>query len=290
MQLNTQIPIYYHIPKCGGTYILNLYEYLSRQYRNHNILYDKQNFTSTKLRVSLNNNKFVDIVTIVKKQDLLEFGFKSNYTSNNFEDVYYEVLSIKELYNFVNKYNVKITSIFIQPTGDGNMLESRNEVDKFVSCIEQKPRYFVIIRDVFDRLYSQYCYLKSEISSHENTRQSVANYNDFEDFLINAENYTNMITGHIAYNLVLDDNSFDKVKEFFSNFTIGTMESIHKTAMDIWNDCHDLPKRLSRNNFYRNANKDKKNISINDISDKAKKQFLLKTKWDRKLYAYLSQK
>ena len=113
MQLNTQIPIYYHIPKCGGTYILNLYEYLSRQYRNHNILYDKQNFTSTKLRVSLNNNKFVDIVTIVKKQDLLEFGFKSNYTSNNFEDVYYEVLSIKELYNFVNKYNVKITSIFI---------------------------------------------------------------------------------------------------------------------------------------------------------------------------------
>ena len=283
MQLKTQIPIHYHIPKCGGTYIIQLYRYLSRQYRYHNILYDNQTFIDTKLRVSLKNNKLVDIITIVKKQDLLESGFR-------FKDNHYEVLSIKELYNFVNKYDVKITSIFIQPTGDGNMLESRNTVDEFLSYIEQKPAYFVIIRDVFDRLYSQYCYLKSEISSHEKSRQSVANYNDFEDFLINAENYTNMITRHIAYNLVLDDNSFDKVKEFFGNFTIGTMESIHKTAIDIWNDCHDLPKTLSRNDFYRNANKDKKNISINDISDKAKEQFLLKTKWDRKLYAYLSQK
>ena len=90
---------------------------------------------------------------------------------------------------------------------------------------------------------------------------------------------------------ILDENSFSMVKEFFSNFIIGKMDNIHETAINIWEKCYGWSIDYKDNGLFdKNENTNKKKLLIEDISQEAREQFLQKTEWDRKLYAYLSQK
>ncbi len=279
-----KIPVYYHIPKCGGTYILYLYKHLNiqneKKYRESLGTWTTAEICR-KAEVYLNETRYIEITGIIEIQDLLELNCELESYSN--------IFSIKKLYKLVDENKIKITSIFIQPTGDGNMMDSRNEVDKLISRINKQPVYFTTIRDVFDRLYSEYSYLNNQISSHEPFRENLQNYKNFEDFLIRSNDYDNIITRQIAYNLPLDDDSFKIVKDFFKNFTIETMQNLQETAIDIWQQCYGWAADCTGESFFKNENKNKKEIKIQDISDQAREHFLSKTEWDRKLYAYLSQ-
>jgi hypothetical protein len=168
------------------------------------------------------------------------------------------------------------------------MLDSRAKIDKLIKHMGKDPSYFIIIRDIFDRLHSEYSYLTSETGKHEPYAKICRNYKNFEDFLIRYD-YDNVITRQIAYNLPLDDDSFKIVEDFFKNFTVGAMHNLQETAMDIWRKCYGWLADCSNESFFKNENKNKQETKIQDISAQAKEQFLLKTKWDRKLYAYLSQ-
>lgn len=279
---NDKIPVYYHIPKCGGTYILYLYQHLNKENEKK---YHKQNWNNyicRKINVYLDSSRYFEATGVIELEDLLMLNSNLESYSNTF--------SIEQLYELINKNKIKITSVFIQPTGDGNMLDSRMQADKLISHMNKQPAYFAIIRDVFERLHSEYSYLTNNISDHEPTKESYENYNSFQDFLINSDTYDNQITRHIAYNLELNDKSFNSVKLFFDDFTIGSMNNIYKTAKSIWKSCYGWLDDCEDQSFYKNENKYKSKITMNDISDQAKEQFKTKTEWDRKLYEYLSQK
>ena len=234
-----------------------------------------------KIDVYINKTRYIEITAITEIEDLKNL--------NSSPANHHNILTIDRLYYLIDKSTIKITSIFLQPTGDGNMLDSRKIVDKLVEHIGSQPVYFTIIRDIFDRLYSEYSYLNNDMSSHEPFRNSVSNYQNFEDFLIKSESYSNIITKHIAYNMSLNEDSFRLVTDFFKEFTIGTMQNIQEVATAVWTQCYGWCADCTNQSFFKNENTKKENITILDISDQAQKQFLLKTEWDRKLYAYLSQ-
>lgn len=279
-----KIPVYYHIPKCGGTYISSLYEDLNVKLARKETNKFKQfnNKICRKAIVHIQKNRFIVIYCIVQIQDLLKINCDI--------DSYYNNFSIEELLNLLDQNKIKITSIFIKPTGDGNLLDSRWEVDKLLKYIKKEAVYFTIVRDIFDRLYSEYSYLTNKISKHEKTHNSYIQYSSFEKFLIEYTDYSNIICSHISFGNILDENSFTTIKEFFNNFIIGSMDSIHETAIKVWEKCYGWSARYDNDSLFdKNENTSKKNISIDNISPEAREQFLLKTEWDRKLYAYLSQ-
>lgn len=283
---NEFIPVYYHMSKCGGTYILYLYFYLNKE-NEKRIRKPSGNWTNNqicrKINVYFNEKRYIEITGIIEIQDLLKLNCNLESHSNNF--------SIKKLYELIDNQKIKITSIFIQPTGDGNMSESRKEVDKLLAYINKKPVYFTIIRDVFQRIYSEYAYLVDDMSNHEPTHEYYRLYHDFEQFLIQSNRYDNQISRQIAYNIPLDNNSFENIKRFFDDFTIGNMHNIKEIAIKIWEKCYGWAATCDDDNlFYRNKNTNKKKMLIENISTEDREQFLIKTEWDRKLYHYLLKK
>lgn len=279
-----KIPVYYHIPKCGGTYISSLYEDLNAKLsrRERDITKRFNNRVCRKAIVNIHKDRIIVIYCVIQMRDLLKINCDI--------DSYYNNFSIEELLNLLDQNKVKITSIFIKPTGDGNLLDSRREVDKLLQHIKKEPVYFTIIRDVFDRVYSEYSYLINKISIHEKTHNSYSQYSSFENFLIESEDYSNIICSHISFGNILDENSFSMVKEFFNNFIIGKMDNIYETAINIWEKCYGWSISYKDNGLFdKNENTNKKKLLIEDISQEAREQFLQKTEWDRKLYDYLSQ-
>lgn len=279
-----KLPIYYHIPKCGGTYILALYQYLNKE-NEKRIRKPSGNWNNNqicrRINIYLDNKRYLGATGIIEIEDLLKLNCKLESHSNTF--------SIKELYKLIDNKKIKITSIFIEPTGDGNMSESRKEIDKLLAYINKKPVYFTIIRDVFQRIYSEYAYLSSAISQHEPSFNAYAEYENFEEFLIKCNTYNNLICRQIIPGVLLDDKSFEQVKSFFDDFTISTMQNIKLTAIKVWQECYGWSANDNNDNLFpRNKNINKKKLSIEDISKEAREQFLIKTEWDRKLYAYLS--
>jgi hypothetical protein len=279
-----KLPIYYHIPKCGGTYIFALYQYLNKE-NEKKIRKPSGNWNNNqicrRINIYLDNKRYLGATGIIEIEDLLKLNCKLESHSNAF--------SIKELYNLIDNKKIKITSIFIEPTGDGNMSESRKEVDKLLAYINKKPVYFTIIRDVFQRIYSEYAYLVDDMSNHEPTHEYYRLYHDFEQFLIQSNRYDNQTSRQIAYNISLDNNSFENIKRFFDDFIILTMQNIKEAAIKVWQECYGWSANCDNDNLFpRNKNINKKKLSIEDISKEAREQFLIKTEWDRKLYAYLS--
>lgn len=266
MEQSHKIPVFYHIPKCGGTYILSLYLHLNRENQKKK---RKPSENRRKINVYLNEKRYIEITGVLESH------------SNTF--------SIKELYKLIDNKKIKITSIFIQPTGDGDMGDSRKQVDELLSYINKKPVYFTVIRDVFQRLYSEYAYLSSTMSQHEPSFNKYAEYESFEEFLIKCNTYNNSICKQIMPDVTLDDKSFEQLKSFFDDFTIATMQNIKLTAIKVWKQCYGWTAEYKNKKLLTNKNKNKQKINIQDISDQAREQFLSKTEWDRKLYAYLSQ-
>jgi hypothetical protein len=276
MFVSSKIPVYYHIPKCGGTYILYLYQYLNKENEKKYCKQNWNNYVCRKINVYLNPFRYLEMTAVIE----LDYLSKINSNLESYSDTF----SIEQLYKLIDENKIKITSMFIQPTGDGNMLDSKNQVDKLLSHMNKQPEYFTITRDVFERLYSEYSYLTNSISDHEPTKEIYKNYISFEDFLINSNTYNNQITRHIAYNLELNEKSFSSIRLFFDNFTIGTMNNIHKTATSIWKICYGWAADCTDQSFYKNENKNKLKIKV---SPQAEEQFKIKTEWDRKLYDYL---
>jgi hypothetical protein len=276
-----QIPVYYHIPKCGGTYILSLYSYLNKENERKIRKRLDTNCICRLIDVYLNETRYIQMTGIMEIKDLMSLN--CNIESYN------NIFSLDQLYQIIDEDQIKITSIFIQPTGDGNMLDSRNQVDKIISYINKQPIYFTIIRDIFQRLYSEYSYLTSSAADHEPSNNLYKSYANFEDFLIKSNNYDNIITKQVAYNMPLDNTAFKMVENFFSNFVIGTMQSLEATATNVWKQCYGWAANGENETFLKNENRNKLKINIDNISYQAKQQFLSNTQWDRKLYAYLSQ-
>lgn len=288
MDLNnykSKIPVYYHIPKCGGTYILQLYSYLNRKDEKNKKklpLKHGEDYICRLIDVYLNDSRYIQVIGIIAIDDLLKLDCKL--------ESYQNILSIDHLYDLIDQNKIKLKSIFLQPTGDGNMLDSKHEVDRLLVYINKRPVYFTIIRDVFQRIYSEYYYLINHNAKHEPLHKLYQQYDSFENFLIHSNYYENQVTKHIVYNLPLNDTSFKKAQEFFDGFIFGDMKNLQNVATNVWIQCYGWADDCSRESFFKNENVNKKPLTLNTMSDEAIKQFLLKTKWDRKLYAYLAQK
>jgi hypothetical protein len=184
---------------------------------------------------------------------------------------------------------LSIYAICVEPTGDTNLKDSFDKVCLFLktSNIDFVP--FTIFRNVFDRHYSEYMYLNSNISKHEKSHGTHAGmtFDEYIQSVIFPYNYMCQTVQKQP-----SKKHMEYIIDFFKTFKVLDMSNITNNLFDILNDCHgnklDYVSVFSENNINANKNIYDK-ITIDDLSEKSQEVFLFKTSLDRKLYnAYIS--
>jgi len=151
-----KIPVYYHIPKCGGTYVITKCREILRFHNNG----------LSAIRIQDKENNQTIVRCFVKKNIELDIDIYNDYDCllkhvNNILFITIEASGIKLRDNILN--NIK------------NTYE------------------FMTIRDPFDRIQSMYNYITSEASKHEPSHGSIKD-KKFEEYMENPNYEKNWIS------------------------------------------------------------------------------------------------
>jgi len=276
-----KIPVFYHIPKNAGTYIIshciNTFLYYRRNFTSWNSLYDSTNVSTIKT-INLTNenliiariivgdpNLFIDKnLNIFNKDSKHEFNLEYNKLNTNL---------IKSLFIF---------SIIIESNGFGNHDNILNPFD----CYDLKK--IIILREPFSRLQSLFLYIKSDNSKHELDRKEI-NVDSFEEYinshyLEDSWLIRNLI--NVSNDVCLNEEHFKEVCNILKTFDVYDIKNVNKCIKDAYMLCYNLnmdDEMITRDTLRKNENNYKK-IKFEELSSDTQKIFIERTYWDNKIY------
>ena len=273
--MNNLIPIYYHVPKCGGTYFYHMMSKMSEE-------------INPKESHCIHVHDDVDIVfRIIILDDKLRktksYPFLKRFTNRIFDT------SLDNLDKIFNNFNKNILLIVICSRGFNKSSLIFKELDKY----NLSPKSYMTIRNTFERFKSLYNYLLSDNSEHEKIDKELRNMS-FEN-LIKIE--PNWITSRIlGINRKLIYNDYLLAIDILEKFYIRDLKSIDDIIKDIYTHIYNIDNKtiiqlISK--FYPGSKKNesikKHNTNFQNLSKQAKLQFLNNNRFDIALYAYFTQ-
>ena len=275
------IPIYYHIPKCGGTYIYTILSSIIRKSTKNNIVFidiRKSNKNNTpivfRLILTMSHNEMLDLNPKVffKNKEKEQRG-QYRYSSNiSLIDEIFNTILFKDYVKFImiSSAGFKIADILY------------NQLDKHVV----KYKQYMTIRDVYDKAMSMYHYLSSINSKHEIEHWSQKK--DINKF-VSIEQNNWLVENILNLKNPADYNSFMRCVNLLNNFFIRDISNINDILTDICLSIGLDIKDMSYKEYSYSRNKtiyDKP--KFNDFSNKVRIKFLNSTRWDREIYAYFT--
>lgn len=259
------IPIYYHIPKCGGTYFM------------------------TKLKSAIRQKYQCPIVSIVDNNDYIYARF---LTANN------EYINGEE--NQLNKLDLDfflsdnftvfkdILVFIIEPQGfriADNILNKFNNI-----AIEE----YSTIRHPYTRIQSLFNYLNSDVSKHEATHVKFKNQNikSFSDYIHHPFFEDCWIDKQILGRPINNNNEFVYVLNKLSKIVFFETKDIDQLIIKIIKqNLHDLNLSLDIDKLYGYKNStDTQKIPFRMLNKDTQELFLQKCYWDIKIYQQLIRK
>jgi hypothetical protein len=143
-----------------------------------------------------------------------------------------------------------------------------SKIEKDVSClisnlpIEVPIKQYCCFRNPADRILSLYNYIKSPLSSHENTHNAFQS-ETFKDFVMN-ECKDNWLVRQLAnfQDEKIKAKNFDKALEILKSFEVYKFESIERLTKKCLYECHNINRNRIQNNF---TIFNKKNPSANKV-------------------------
>lgn len=260
---NKNIPLFYHVPRCAGTYILQIIYELVRIY-----MYSQ----------SSNNHR---IIFNIKKDNYLCFriiGFSDRIDKDHY--------NVSLEYENINKLkNLNIFAIFVEARGFALQNQFLEKFDKF------NFKSFMPLRDPYERTRSLYYYLNSDKSNHEPTHGRFKTL-DFQNYLASDYISSNWLTVNmlnLPENSIITEKEYQSMIKILDNITLYPFEDL-KTVIDkIFLECWGVsssqihPQALKIFDKYKNIS-NQNMISLSEIPEDIKNRFLSKMYWDYKLY------
>lgn len=243
-----RIPVFYHIPKCGGTYVTTKCREILRQHHK-----GIGNFI-------IQNDKGLIARIMLKKQQQL--GKK------HIKDFSIDLLESEILFVVILAHGIRLHEEILEKL-------QLNNTYKFVS-----------LRNIYDRVQSLYNYVRSDESKHEKSHMFIKE-ETLEDYILSNHFELNWITTQFSANKNnnVDESDYTKAYGLIKSLNLTDLKKVDLLIEDCFKNCYkeiDI-NILNQDRIHRNHCKTNK-IQFEDLSHDAQKIFLDKLRWDIKLY------
>ena len=253
------IPVYYHIPKCAGTYTQNLlYSYFENHYGKDLQLY------------SLRLNGFIIANVYLNR-------VKSSHNNFWFNVEYDDFLKHKHLINTVYAVIINVRGFSIHE-------EIKSHFPTSLS--------FTLLREPFDRQQSLFNYLSSDVSRREKTHGAYKS-KTLQEFLGSYEVedcWLIRVFLGLEPNQIITQQNFDATCQILDKMLINDFKDARSTVDTVLKRCYGYTSQdINTDKLYSNSNPIPK-LGRTDIDSKTLETFDNRTEWDRKLYnRYVNQ-
>jgi hypothetical protein len=261
------IPVFYHVPKCAGTFILNEQIKLMHQF-----LLKREKFPKIYQRQITIIDQDINYGHVLAQDPFNVFGAKRSLVE----------VTLKE---FQTK-SFKLEPFAMHLTSHG--IINKHRIFSNFDAIYVK---WTAIKHPFDISKSLYYYITSPQSIHEPTHGRFSNLNSFTEHILSEEFHSNSLNSCFNIRSVITENEYLNTKKQLIDCRVYDTKHIVNGLDYVFNLCHnittaDITEKV-QNIFVESNNNITKNMgneTYQELDVTTKQIFDEKSKWDLKIY------
>jgi len=289
MYSQNNLPIFLHIPKNCGTYILSC---MMSALRWTGIIngHDKQ-CSNEEWRLKFRrllvkeNNKIILTVFIYDNNEIHKTDSSFIKDTGN---VFVDSISLSNFLVILTLKKIQLFSVMIESEGMKYYRESL--IENISKILNRNLTYFTVLREPFSRAYSMYTYLQGDQSTHEPTHNAI-NSITFYDYLKSSQLEDSWLIRELVgidVTQELNEDMFVNACEVLDTFKITDVNNIDSLFNNIFKEVYDFEFiNIPDTHKFINSNKTDVTIKItfNLLNEELKQTFQERTKFDEMLYS-----
>lgn len=313
------LPVFHHIAKNAGTYVLSWAQMLCRRYHLMRGDNKQQCWTANRIRrvlIQLENGRQLTVIYYTptdltgSPDGILEFAdcrkpdgsidknilpnAQNSYIHSILEqgtDPQTNIISSEEFIQLCESKDVVPFCVIIDPMEPG-WIEARKCINLIIEKSERKHAlHFTVLRDPYKRAQSLFHYLTSDESSHEPTHDSIQAKN-FEDYIQSDEVEDSWFLRNLldmADDKVIEPYHLTLANEWLRYFRISDTSKVDNLINNVFHGAYgilqsDVEEWVLKNNIHKNSTPNKLKIKFEELDPTIQQKFLDRTYWDRKLW------
>ena len=285
-----KIPVFLHIPKNAGTYVLSITMKLFRFHSKKIGLNTEYNWNLNLRRLHVIENE-THIATFFVHDPKKIRNFKKSFIPHD-QDEYVNTITFDNLLNDLEHLNV--FSIIIEPSNLIHYFFTDNRYTSLFRTINKFPIYYTVLREPFDRSFSMFRYISGDMSKHEETHKKIKS-NSFTEYLKSSQLEDSWIIRRLNGMKDLDpitDTHYLKACSILDVFQIEDINNVNRIIDKVFFDCYQITQNIIPNydadvNMNKNVSKLKiKKILNNDVIS----IFNERTKFEQMIYKKYTQR
>jgi hypothetical protein len=280
-----KIPVFLHIPKNAGTYVLGwtmkLFRYYGISRGCNNVIDWNFNFR----RILLQYDGF-QIATVFAHD---AYNIRKNNKSF-IQHPTHEYCNIVDARSFLEELKNKRLDVFSIIIEDNGIKFLENSLYESICEFNNKcPLYYTLFRNPYDRAESLYNYLTSDKSLHEPTHNAIK-AKSFIEYLNSYELEDSWLIRkltQISNSDIIDERIFDKACSVLDVFNIRDIKYTDELFDNVFGECYGIDQSIvnsSDKDINKNSTVKKYKTSFDELDDITRDVFLERTRFDRKLY------
>jgi hypothetical protein len=279
-----KIPVFLHIPKNAGTYVLGWTMTLFRYYGIARDWNNKVNWNYGLRRILLqHDNEQIATLFVYDPYNVRE---SNQYFIQHPTDKYCNIVELQKFLEELKNKKLTLFSIIIEAAGVHLIKE--NLYEDICKHNNSHPLYYTIFRDPYNRALSMYHYITSTNSVHELTHNTIKS-KSFSEYLNSYELEDSWLIRkltNITDSEIINEEIFNRACVVLDEFKIKDIKHTDELINDVFTECYNISQNIVDNNdrnvFKNSTSSD--TFVFDDLDEKTKNAFLTRTEFDRKLY------
>jgi len=265
MSFNKKLPVFFHVPKCAGTYTFNKIFYVIRNY-----------ICGPNIRhIIVKRGEYILYRLLCSSEEELAGKYKCINDRWTYS-VDYDDLDLNDL-------NLLFIEVCARSLNDYKDYIYKNLPDNL------DPYEFIFLREPYERTLSLYNYLSSHRSDHEPTAKGF-DYKSFSDYLKSdnlEESWLIREMLKLSDETIVTEEHFDEICKILDGMLVSNLSDVDSIILKVCKECFklkDFDLTIKEKHERRNENSSKQVTPYKDLDKDAQKHFDNKTKWDKLLY------